>query len=105
MNARILSALLIGLALCLPSCSDEPAGGEGAAAGGHAPAGVVPGSHDDWCAEHEVLESRCTRCDASLVAAFKATGDWCDEHALPESQCVACDPSRRMERPPAGGGK
>ena len=70
---------------------------------GHAPAGVVPGSHADWCAEHAVPESQCTRCDPSLAAAFKATGDWCDEHGLPESQCVTCDPSRTMTRPPEGG--
>ena len=105
MIARLLTALLAGLALALPACSDEPAGAVGAADGAHAPAGVVPGSHEDWCAEHEVPESRCTRCDSSLVAAFKATGDWCGEHGLPETQCVACDPSRKIERPPAGGAK
>lgn len=80
------------------ACSGESP--EATAPGRHAATGVVPGSYEDWCGEHEVAESRCTRCDASLVAAFKATGDWCAEHGLPESQCVACDPSRKAIRPP-----
>lgn len=66
----------------------------------HAPAGVVPGSHEDWCAEHEVPESMCTRCNPSLVAAFKATGDWCAEHGVPESQCKLCHPDLKIVRPP-----
>lgn len=72
----------------------EPASAE------HAPAGVVPGSHEDWCVEHEVPESLCTRCNASLIAAFKATGDWCAEHGLPESQCKLCHPDLKIVRPP-----
>lgn len=47
----------------------------------------------DWCKEHGVPESACTRCNTDLVAAFKAKGDWCDKHDVPKSQCVACDPS------------
>jgi hypothetical protein len=66
----------------------------------HAPANVVPGSHADWCEEHQVPESMCTRCNPSLVAAFKATGDWCPEHGLPESQCLICNPNLKIERPP-----
>lgn len=46
----------------------------------------------DWCAEHGVPESVCTRCKASLIPAFKAKKDWCSEHSMPESQCVACNP-------------
>ncbi len=48
-----------------------------------------------WCAEHGVPESVCTRCDASLVAGFKATNDWCVAHGLPESQCTLCNPEVR----------
>lgn len=70
----------------------------------HAPAGVVPGSHEDWCGEHAVPESMCTQCDPSLVAAFKATGDWCAEHGLPESQCKLCNPDLKIERPPKTAG-
>jgi len=71
----------------------------------HGQAGAVPGSYEDWCAEHAVPESKCTRCDASLVAAFKATKDWCAEHGLPESQCLKCNPDLKIEWPPqqAGG--
>ncbi len=66
----------------------------------HAPSGVAPGSHEDWCAEHAVPESMCTRCNPALVAAFKATGDWCPEHGVPESQCLLCNPGLKIERPP-----
>ena len=67
----------------------------------HAPAHAAPGSHEDWCGEHEVPESLCTRCNPSLSAAFKASGDWCEEHGLPESQCRICNPNLKIERPPA----
>jgi hypothetical protein len=70
----------------------------------HAGAGVTPGSHEDWCEEHQVPESMCTRCNPSIIAAFKATNDWCDEHGLPESQCLTCNPSVKIERPPKAEG-
>lgn len=66
----------------------------------HASPGVKPGSHEDWCGEHQVPESLCSRCNPSLIAAFKATGDWCEEHELPESQCLICNPDLKIERPP-----
>ena len=66
----------------------------------HGQAGAVPGSYEDWCGEHEVPESQCTRCNPDLIAAFQATGDWCAEHGLPESQCLACNPDLKIERPP-----
>ena len=66
----------------------------------HAPKDVKPGSHEDWCAEHAVPESQCTRCSPDLSAAFKATGDWCDEHGLPESRCLKCNPDLKIVRPP-----
>jgi hypothetical protein len=47
----------------------------------------------DWCPEHGVPESVCTRCNESLIAGFKAKGDWDDQHNLPKSQCFVCDPS------------
>jgi hypothetical protein len=49
----------------------------------------------DWCPEHGVPESVCTRCNASLTPAFKAKGDWDDGHNLPKSQCFECDPGLR----------
>ena len=42
----------------------------------------------DWCPEHGVPESACTRCNTKLIAQFQAKGDWCKEHGLPESQCT-----------------
>ena len=66
----------------------------------HAPSDTKPGSYEDWCDEHQVPESHCTRCNPSLEAAFKATGDWCSEHRLPESQCLRCNPKLKIERPP-----
>ncbi len=77
---------------------DAPAPGAG-----HAAAGVKPGSHEDWCGEHQVPESLCTRCNPSLIAAFKASGDWCAEHDLPESQCKRCNPDLKIVRPPPAG--
>lgn len=74
----------------------------GSAPGAHAAAAAKPGSHEDWCAEHAVPESLCTRCNSSLVPAFKATGDWCAEHGLPESQCTICNPNLKIVRPPKG---
>lgn len=61
-----------------------------------------PGSHEDWCSEHGVPESMCTRCDKSLIPAFKATGDWDEKHGLPKSQCKKCNPKLKIVRPPKG---
>lgn len=46
----------------------------------------------DWCGEHGVPESICTRCNGALIAEFKKKGDWCNTHSVPESQCIACKP-------------
>lgn len=86
------------------ACSKAPASGAAPSAepakAGHAAANVKPGSHEDWCEEHQVPESQCTQCNPSLAAAFKATGDWCNEHGLPESQCKKCKPDLKIVRPP-----
>ena len=71
----------------------------------HAAQGFRPGSHEDWCGEHQVPESMCSRCNPSLIPAFKATGDWCVEHGLPESQCLLCNPGLKIVRPPKLEGK
>ena len=101
----------LSLALAALACSKakEPAPGGAAPAPAaaaanddgakHAAADVKPGSHDDWCDEHGVPESQCTRCNPDLIPAFKATGDWCEEHGMPESQCRVCNPDLRIERP------
>lgn len=96
-------ALLFVIGACSKSAENATPAKEQATkpeGAGHAAKNVVPGSHEDWCAEHAVPESQCTRCDPSLVAAFKATGDWCVEHGLPESQCLKCNPDIKIVRPP-----
>jgi hypothetical protein len=107
-----LHALLVlaFMAILQPACGrDEPRPPAGAASrentGAHADASVVPGSYEDWCGEHAVPESMCTRCNPTLVAAFKATNDWCAEHNLPESQCLACNPDLKIVRPPKPEGQ
>lgn len=72
---------------------------------GHAVASVVPGSYEDWCAEHGVPETQCTRCDPSLIPAFQAANDWCPEHGLPMSQCTIHNPNLTIVRPPKPEGK
>lgn len=94
-----LSAVVFALAVGCSKKSDEKAESVAAA---HAPAHAKPGSYEDWCGEHQVPESQCTRCNPDLVPAFKATGDWCEEHGLPESQCLKCNPSLKIVRPPKG---
>ncbi len=106
----VLNSLLFTAIALFAGCSDkhEPGDGHdhGAKEAQHGQAGAVPGSYEDWCGEHAVPESKCTRCNGSLVAAFKATNDWCAEHGLPETQCLKCNPSLKIERPPKpSGGK
>lgn len=69
----------------------------------HGAKGAKPGSYEDWCGEHGVPESLDTRCDKSLIPAFKATGDWDEKHGLPKSQCKKCNPRLKIIRPPKGG--
>lgn len=99
-------ALLLPLVLCFSagckSTKDPPK--PAAEVNAHPGAQAKPGSHEDWCEEHQVPESLCTRCNAKLTPAFKATGDWCEEHGLPESQCLKCNPQLKIVRPPKGPG-
>ena len=87
-----------------PASAQTAAASNPGGAPAHARAGVQPGTHEDWCGEHQVPESMCTRCNPSLIAAFQATGDWCEEHGLPESQCLECNPELKIVRPPPAGG-
>ncbi|WP_437476879.1 hypothetical protein WME75_27190 [Sorangium sp. So ce1014] len=104
MKIRSIPLVICVFALGAASCSKEaPSAGKAAAEptqAAHAPADVKPGSHEDWCGEHGVPESQCTRCNPELTPAFKATGDWCAEHGLPESQCLKCNPDLKIVRPP-----
>jgi hypothetical protein len=72
---------------------------------GQATADIVPGSYEDWCDEHQVPETQCTRCDPSLVPAFQAANDWDAEHGLPMSQCTIHNPNLKIVRPPQPEGK
>jgi len=73
---------------------------------GHAvTANIVPGSYEDWCEEHQVPETQCTRCDPSLIPAFQAANDWDAEHGLPMSQCTIHNPNLKIVRPPKPEGK
>ena len=103
----VAPALALALLTCggsLLACGGKGSSSASSGATTHAPAGAVPGSHEDWCGEHAVPESKCTRCNQSLIPAFKATNDWCTEHSLPESQCLACHPDLKIERPPKASG-
>ena len=82
------------------ACQKQAATTDSQEPAAHGAAGVKPGSHEDWCGEHGVAESLCTRCNPALIPAFKASKDWCAEHGLPESQCLLCNPSLKIERPP-----
>ena len=103
---RLSIVVLLSASIALACSKKEPAESTSAtaaaSAAGHAPAGAKPGSHEDWCGEHAVPESMCTRCNPSLIPAFKATNDWCAEHGLPESQCKLCNPDLEIKRPPKG---
>jgi hypothetical protein len=99
MMRRIFAGML-ACALCFSvGCSKEKSEAEAQHGASHAKAGAKPGSHEDWCGEHGVPESQCTRCHPDLIAAFKATNDWCEEHSLPESQCLKCNPELKIVRP------
>lgn len=52
------------------------------------------GAGDDalWCKEHGLPESQCTKCHPELVADFIAKGDYCREHGFPQSACPICHP-------------
>ncbi len=46
----------------------------------------------DWCEEHGLPESVCTRCSEKAAATAKENGDWCKKHKRADSQCFLCHP-------------
>ena len=110
-RSAMLAVLLITVGCGNPNTQTRATQGDAAAPAtpptgeGHAAATVVPGSYEDWCAEHQVPETQCTRCDPSLIPAFQAANDWDAEHGLPMSQCTIHDPNLKIVRPPKPGGK
>lgn len=97
-HLNLCLAILTLSGLALIGCKADTAAPQPGPA--HAAPGVEPGSHDDWCGEHQVPESLCSRCNPALIPAFKATADWCNGHGLPESQCLVCNPELKIVRPP-----
>ncbi len=106
-TTRLTVILLIGL-LAVFGCGDPQAESnetEQLADAGREGHNHAPGEHGqaaapalsaedelDWCPEHSVPESQCTKCNPSLVEGFVASGDWCAGHDLPESHCRLCNP-------------
>lgn len=78
--------------------SDNPARHDNSAT--TSPANQPPSDVADWCAEHRVPESECTKCHPKLIEAFKAKNDWCAEHGLPESHCRLCNPDLTFPQEP-----
>ncbi len=92
--------LLVAFTGCAESRTTERKAAGRKAAGQHA-AGrsgstsstpASKGAAHDWCAGHKLPESKCTKCNPSLVAKYKRAGDWCSGHGFPESVCPQCNP-------------
>lgn len=66
---------------------------------------LIGASMEDWCPEHGTKESTCTLCHPELLTTGVA-GDWCPEHAIPESSCTLCHPeiAAKGEAPPSETG-
>jgi len=107
MNRKKCWSVLFGFAVAAPAvfvagCEQKAA--EKPAATGAAKTEALPAKEKlreplikkqeiaDWCPEHGVPESVCTRCNPALTEGFKKKGDWCKGHDLPESQCLQCHP-------------
>jgi membrane fusion protein, heavy metal efflux system len=94
---RVVHVTLVAAACALAACGKSEPAKPDAPAKGAAPepkAPIVPTKKAaDWCGEHGLPESVCTKCNPELVAQFKAKGDWCDQHEVPKSWCAACDPA------------
>lgn len=94
-SRTVLAVAVLGLALAFVGCggsSQDPAPAQTAKPEAPKAPLVQKVEVADWCKEHGVPESVCTRCNAKLIPEFQSKRDWCEEHELPESQCVACHP-------------
>jgi cobalt-zinc-cadmium efflux system membrane fusion protein len=93
-----LALALLPLVLVVVGGCKKPPASEGPK--NEKPKEQVKKPHDHsgwWCDEHGVPEEVCTRCNAKLVAKFKAEGDWCKKHNRPDSQCFLCHPEKEAE--------
>lgn len=91
-GGRLLCVGTVMLALACACTRDAPSEARTEAAIGVPSAAARAGTEDDWCAEHALPESMCTKCDPSKVATFKEAGDFCAAHGFPESVCPVCNP-------------
>ena len=85
-----------------PQAAGAPADSD--AAEGHAAADVVPGSYEDWCDEHAVAESACTRCDAVAHPGVQGDGRLGCRARPAEVPVPHCDPDLKIVRPREAGG-
>lgn len=90
-NPRIALIAVALLGLTLFACEKKQESAKNTSGKTQTTAAAEPAAVD-WCAEHGVPESVCTRCNKKLIAEFKKKGDWCKEHDLPESHCIECNP-------------
>jgi cobalt-zinc-cadmium efflux system membrane fusion protein len=102
---RVLSRVCVLLVLtsAFPACKNSGEQDAARTTTAHAedvgaPTAPAVADANDWCAEHGLPESMCTKCHPDLIAKFKAAGDWCNEHGYPDSVCPRCNPMT----PPAG---
>jgi hypothetical protein len=91
MNRILIASLALFVFGCGGSDADKTAPGQKPVEAPQAPL-IKKAEVADWCGEHGVPESICTRCNAPLIADFKKKNDWCAKHELPESQCLKCHP-------------
>ncbi len=81
--AGILIAAILGMSCTRETGNSAPTTMESTASGN---------VEIDWCVEHRVPESECTRCTPALISVYKEKQDWCAGHDLPESHCYLCNP-------------
>lgn len=91
-GVSLILAALLSSSSCAPETPDQERARVPAAAAEQSAAAA------DWCAAHDLPESKCTTCNPELTSGFKAAGDWCEEHGFPESACPVCNP----QTPPGG---
>ena len=106
-SRRWLGVLMLVAPILFGACdnksAEKPAAGNGDTAKQATPAEkpkdplVKKAEIVDWCKEHGVPESICTRCNAELIDGFKKKADWCAKHELPESQCLECHPELKAK--------
>lgn len=106
-SRRWLGVLLFATPILFGACdnksAEKPAAGKGDVGKQATPAEkpkeplVKKAEVVDWCKEHGVPESICTRCNAELIDGFKKKGDWCIKHGLPDSQCLDCHPELKAK--------